>query len=126
MSFFHVNQSGGVNFDLQKLWQLSIPPNIKNFLWCVIHDVLSSKCLLAQKGVSLDPMYTFFPEPEDTLQYLSLLYDRAHAVWSLWGLFDFFPIISIIEMILHVVQSVVSSKLEEFYFLLWMLWSSHN
>ncbi|KAM7272750.1 hypothetical protein ACFE04_027413 [Oxalis oulophora] len=125
MSFFHINQSGGVNFDWQKLWGLSIPPKIKNFLWRVIHDVLPSKCRLAQKGVSLDPMCTFCPEPEDTLHVL-LLCDRARAVWSLWGLFDLVPLNSIHEMLLNVVQSVVSSKLEEFCFLLWMLWSSRN
>ncbi|KAM7273947.1 hypothetical protein ACFE04_028611 [Oxalis oulophora] len=122
---FPINQSGGINFDWQKLWGLSIPPKIKNFLWCVIHDVFPSKCRLAQKGVSLDPMCTFCPEPEDTVHVL-LLCDRAQAVWSLWGSFDFVPLNSIHEMMLNVVQSVVSSKLEELCFLLWMLWSSRN
>ncbi|XP_062100071.1 uncharacterized protein LOC133805941 [Humulus lupulus] len=41
------------------LWQLKIPPKVKNFLWLVSRDCLPTKDLLRNKGVSVNPLCPF-------------------------------------------------------------------
>ena len=41
----------------KKIWQLQVPPKIKNFLWRACRNVLPTKQALLKRKVTVDPIY---------------------------------------------------------------------
>ncbi|KAM7262379.1 hypothetical protein ACFE04_021456 [Oxalis oulophora] len=125
LSIVAICQFVGEPFQWQRLWNLLIPPKIKEFVWRVYHNVLPSKIRLIQKGLTMDPTCLFCSFEEDTLHVL-LLCERAGAVWSYWDRNDLLQADSIRDLFVLVFNDADVSKQQQFCFLIWKLWSTRN
>lgn len=58
----------------QKLWQMiwktPILTRQRNFLWCVVKDILPTRENLLRKGISLDPVCPFCSSDVESVQHL--------------------------------------------------------
>ena len=70
--------------DWKKIWQLHIPPKVREFPWRVLRNVLPTKCRLQQRGISIDTICGRGSSNED-LNHALLTCHKARAVWQHWG-----------------------------------------
>nr|GMD39101.1 putative RNA-directed DNA polymerase [Ipomoea batatas] len=65
----------------RKLWRLKIPPNIRNFLWRCIHNVLPTKGALVRRGVDLDNACPLCSQASESLHHLLFVCPQVSDLW---------------------------------------------
>ncbi|KAL5739901.1 hypothetical protein ACOSQ2_029081 [Xanthoceras sorbifolium] len=111
------------------LWNLSIPPKIKIFIWRVCHDTLPSLLNLFKRKVGLDPSCKRCGKsPEST----------AHALfwcvnsWTSWTASSFgvllvgFEVLSCFDILCWLSKNISRGDFEFVCVLLWFIWFERN
>lgn len=68
-----------------KLWQLRLPPKIKNFAWRVVREVLPNRITLRNRGIDVQTDCTFCPNlVENSWNFLCVVYVCAKLLATFW------------------------------------------
>lgn len=66
----------------RKLWNLKIPPKVKNFLWRAVNNCLPTKDLLRVKQVQVNIVCPTFNEAPESILHALVLCPFAEHCWN--------------------------------------------
>ncbi|KAJ8752909.1 hypothetical protein K2173_008644 [Erythroxylum novogranatense] len=67
-----------------KLWKLTMPPKLKNFMWRALRGILPTCCKLVQRHLNISVDCVHCGEAED-IDHALLFCEEAQSVWACWG-----------------------------------------
>lgn len=119
-------QSGGL-FKWLRLWSLSIPPKMKNFMWRVLNDCIPTLGNLRRKHVNVHPICKICKLSEETIDHILISCPFASRCWEISNLQvvlnSDWPIFQRIVMFF---DSLDLKVLEVCCSILWSLWNHRN
>ena len=66
-----------------QLWQLPIPPKVRNFVWWASSDILPTRANLARRRVPIDPKCAVCGSSDETFLHILWQCPLARNVWAL-------------------------------------------
>ena len=66
-----------------RLWQLPIPPKVRNFVWRASSDILPTRANLARRRVPIDPKCAVCGSSDETVLHILWQCPLARNVWAL-------------------------------------------
>ncbi|XP_050233580.1 uncharacterized protein LOC126682069 [Mercurialis annua] len=113
----------------KRIWNCSIQPKIKHFLWRICHGALPCTDNLVKRSV---PVLNCCPRcgvsPENDLHALKNC-DEVRGIWLLSPLSlrsDSFQASSMVERMNHMFTSLKGEDIQTFLTCLWVIWNDHN
>lgn len=127
----HQSSCSAFSTDWNIIWDCSIPPKVKIFVWQLCHNALATGKNVAKRGIRLhDICLSCHSSPEDDV-HLFLTCDYEKPVWSELD-FHLYALISKATSWLHLFHVFVSESpgqmedLQKFIMCLWGLWLVQN
>ncbi|CAN1779377.1 hypothetical protein LINPERHAP1_LOCUS14728 [Linum perenne] len=123
----HVRIAG----DWHKIWNLEVPPKVKNLIWRTASHVLPTKEALTTKGVGVPSTYGLCAAFDETAWHLFVECSTAKKCWELAGLLTKTEEArnrggSIKNWILDVLSNTPPAVQNRFGGILWSLWKERN
>lgn len=122
------NHSSNANSGFwRKLWNLKIPPKLKNFLWRTTSNCIPTKDLLRQKWVQVNAECPVCNTSDDSILHNHVLCPFAVSSWmklhisSICGEFKNFN-----EWLNQVFQQHLNEDIHIIVMVCWMLWKNRN
>ena len=66
-----------------RLWKLSVPPKVRNFVWRASSDILPTRANLARRRVPIDPKCAVCGSSDETILHILWQCPLARNVWAL-------------------------------------------
>ena len=66
-----------------RLWKLSVPPKVRNFVWRASSDILPTQANLARRRVPIDPKCVVCGSSDETVLHILWQCPLARNVWAL-------------------------------------------
>jgi len=66
-----------------RLWKLSIPPKVRNFVWQVSSNILPTRANLAHRRVPIDPKCAVYGSSDETVRHILWQCPLVRNVWTL-------------------------------------------
>ncbi|KAK9989376.1 hypothetical protein SO802_029615 [Lithocarpus litseifolius] len=66
-----------------RLWRLSIPPKVRNFIWRASSDILPTRANLARRKIPIDPKCVICGSSDETVLHILWQCPLAQNVWTL-------------------------------------------
>ena len=66
-----------------RLWKLSVPPKVRNFVWWASSDILPTQANLARRRVPIDPKCVVCGSSDETVLHILWQCPLARNVWAL-------------------------------------------
>ncbi|XP_019181376.1 PREDICTED: uncharacterized protein LOC109176397 [Ipomoea nil] len=118
---------GGANLGWKKIWNLQIPPNIRNFIWRCFHNMIPTMVSLSHRGVAVDVHCPLCHQVPETLHHLFC--ECEHTV-HLWNTHDGFILPGhnegFVVWLAGVVQNSETMVLLDILAKLWSIWRGRN
>lgn len=124
---FSQRPGGFSDFKWLRLWNLAVPPKMKNFMWRVMHDCLPTLENLRKKCVDVLSTCQVCRLSMESLDHILQGCPFANRCWSLCNLNKVRSSgQSISEVIISAFDSLSLSELEIFCALMWSIWNHRN
>ncbi|XP_062075810.1 uncharacterized protein LOC133779929 [Humulus lupulus] len=109
------------------LWQLKVPPKVKNFLWLASRDCLPTRVLLRTKGVSVDPRCPFCNMASESATHLFVTCSFSQVCWRQLQI-GFIPVArgTFADWLASVFDMYSGDKRHRTVMLCWALWKCRN
>uniref|UniRef100_A0A803QQ69 Reverse transcriptase n=1 Tax=Cannabis sativa TaxID=3483 RepID=A0A803QQ69_CANSA len=115
----------------KSVWQSSITPKMKNFVWRVCHNWLPSKSELVKRGIQLDSICSGCWNREETIGHALWKCPRLKVVWQTAGFWHLFPkdiefMTDLLEFFIYMKTKCSTEEFEIFLGLSWLVWNQRN
>jgi hypothetical protein len=113
------------------IWNLKVPPKVKNLIWRICWGYLPTRARLLDKGVNCTSFCDVCDESYEDTTHLFFDCPRARNVWQHSLLLS--KVVSVMqnsntaaEIIFTLLQELPQGQAEQFATLLWRVWKSRN
>uniref|UniRef100_A0A803PGT3 Reverse transcriptase domain-containing protein n=1 Tax=Cannabis sativa TaxID=3483 RepID=A0A803PGT3_CANSA len=115
----------------KSVWQSSITPKMKNFVWRVCHNRLPSKSELVKRGIQLDSTCSGCWNREETIGHALWKCPRLKVVWQTAGFWHLFPrdiefMTDLLDFFIYMKTKCSTEEFEIFLGLSWLVWNQRN
>jgi hypothetical protein len=80
------------------IWKLPVAASVQFFVWQTCHYSISTKSVLAHRGVNVSPTCPFCQNEDETILHCLLSCSRSAAVWHRCGFLIPLSLCSVIDM----------------------------
>jgi len=114
-----------------KIWNLKLPPKIKNFMWRICRNCLPTRMRLLTKGVKCSPTCAICDNYEEDGKHLFFECSKSVGCWQRLGFWSsiqhvWSSTISCAELIFSLVQQLDITQQQIFSVTLWSIWKHRN
>ncbi|XP_060965141.1 uncharacterized protein LOC133034132 [Cannabis sativa] len=111
------------------LWNLNLPPKVKNFSWRVYHHILPVAINLFHRKAIPQPCCSFCRNPVETVTHALLDCPRAAKIWKASPLRTFYisnRYVDVKEFMLNGFDQLNKESLSLLLTIMWAIWNSRN
>jgi len=113
------------------IWNLKLPPKIKNFLWRICRNCLLTRVRLIAKGIDCPNICAVCMEKDEDEKHLFFECDKSIVCWQRFNLWNsiyhcWSPNVSCHELIFAILQQLDIPQQQIFAVTLWSIWKQRN
>lgn len=118
---------GNPSFNWLKLWNLAIPPTLKNFVWRVLHECLPTLENLRRRFVDVQPLCGVCKLTSESLEHIFLTCPFANRCWGFSSLIPCHTLAQTIPQLFVNIFDILSIKdLKMLCSVMWSIWNHRN
>ncbi|GAU37566.1 hypothetical protein TSUD_153990 [Trifolium subterraneum] len=120
-----------VNGNWNLVWNIKVPPKVKNLIWRICRRCLPTRVRLRDKGVECTQTCALCNEENEDSEHIFFKCPSSRNVWSMTG---FFHVVSNAinnnnnaqDIIFHILQQLSKDDSTVFACILWSIWKQRN
>ncbi|XP_037493252.1 uncharacterized protein LOC105630354 [Jatropha curcas] len=108
-----------------RIWNLHVPPKIRDFMWRACRNILPTRCKLVERGIGVPSACLFCPDNE-TSDHVLFACPRAREVWRISGFILPSGMLSFNQFFEQVYLNLGRDKAATIATIAWKIWASRN